>query len=215
VVARRDGGCPQERPAAIEGSGVVAVVDPASRHATASVAGVQHGVSTIRFRRPGSGCPAVRCPVTWGRPVGPAVGCLLSTRLLSTRPASSRPVSAASVRTRPDPPMLRRGVGGPGRGGRATVPTGTGGGRAGDGSSDGQGGRDARATLPTSRWLGGGRGDPGRRVGCGPRRPRLPAEQPARPALGAPLAAARWAGEQGCSARWRQPPGGCRPRAGV
>jgi hypothetical protein len=31
----------EERPAALEGSGVVAVVDPASRHATASVAGVQ------------------------------------------------------------------------------------------------------------------------------------------------------------------------------
>jgi len=80
VIARPDGVCPQKRPAGIEGSGVVAVVDPASRHATASVAGVQQAVSTIRFRRPGSGCPAVRCPVTWdGRPEGPALGCLLST----------------------------------------------------------------------------------------------------------------------------------------
>jgi hypothetical protein len=40
----------------------------------------------IRHRRPGSGCPAVRCPVTWGRrPKGPA-----SSRPLSTHPASSR-----------------------------------------------------------------------------------------------------------------------------
>jgi hypothetical protein len=79
------------------------VVDTASRHATASVAGVQQAVSTIRFRRPGSGGPAVRCPVTWGRrPAGPAVG-----RLLSTRPLSNRLV-LAPVRTRPSPPMLRR-----------------------------------------------------------------------------------------------------------
>jgi hypothetical protein len=48
------------------------------------------GVHPSGFRRPGSGCPAVRCPVTWGRrPAGPAVG-----RLLSTRPVSSRLVSA-------------------------------------------------------------------------------------------------------------------------
>jgi hypothetical protein len=92
----------------------------------------------IRFRRPGSGCPAVRCPVTWGRrPEGPALG----------RPLSSRPVSAPSVRTRPSPPMLRRWRWGPGRGGGATVTTGTGGGpggcRAVDGSIDGSRGRDA------------------------------------------------------------------------
>ena len=70
-----DGVCPEERPAAIERSGVLAVVDPASRHATASVAAVQQAVSThpvsasgIRLSsRPvsghlgsSSGCPAVR-----------------------------------------------------------------------------------------------------------------------------------------------------------
>jgi hypothetical protein len=47
----------------------------------------------IRSRRPGSGCPAVRCPVTWaGRPAGPAVG-----RLLSSCPVSSCPVSIRAV----------------------------------------------------------------------------------------------------------------------
>jgi hypothetical protein len=46
VVARPDGVCPEERPAGIGRSGVVAVVDPASRHATASVAGVQQAAST-------------------------------------------------------------------------------------------------------------------------------------------------------------------------
>jgi hypothetical protein len=51
-----------------ERSGVVAVVDAASRHATASAAGVSSmRCPPIRFRCPGSGCPAVRCPVTWGR----------------------------------------------------------------------------------------------------------------------------------------------------
>jgi hypothetical protein len=51
-----------------ERSGVVAMVDPASRHATASAAGVSSmRCPPIRFRCPGSGCPAVRCPVTWGR----------------------------------------------------------------------------------------------------------------------------------------------------
>ena len=71
----------------------------------------------IRFRRPGSGCPAVRCPVTWGRrPEGPALG-----RLLSTRPAVCCPPVRCpavwclppSVRTRPSPPMLRRWRWGP------------------------------------------------------------------------------------------------------
>jgi hypothetical protein len=51
----------------------------------------------IRSWRPGSGCPAVRCPATWGRrpevrrPAG---------RLLSTRPVSSCPVSIRAVSIR-------------------------------------------------------------------------------------------------------------------
>jgi hypothetical protein len=73
------------------------------------------GVHPSGFGRPGSGRPAVRCPVTWGRrrPEGPAVGCLLSTRPASTRPLSIpcgvQPCGVQpSVRTRPSPPMLRR-----------------------------------------------------------------------------------------------------------
>jgi hypothetical protein len=94
----------------------------------------------IRFRRPGSGCPAVRCPVTWGRrPERPAVG-----RLLSTRPASSRLLSIpcgvqpSGVRPRPSgrvrilPPQA--------------VALGTQVEEA-----------ETRATLPTSGWSGGGR----------------------------------------------------------
>jgi hypothetical protein len=168
----------------------------------------------IRFRRPGSGCPAVRCPVTWGRrPEGAAVG-----RLLSTRPLSTRPVSAPSVRTRPSPPMLRRWRWGPGRGGRATVTTGTGGDpgghRAGDGSTAEEAG--TRATLPKSPWsqweVGGG---PGLPVGCGPRRPRLTTERPGRPGRrsGRPSRpAALWARVQtaargGCTRAWRRSSG--------
>ena len=94
----------------------------------------------IRFRRPGSGCPAVRCPVTWGRrPEGPALGRLLSTRpvssrLLSTRPVSSRLVSApvgpdASVSSHAQVVAL----------GTRVEEAGT------------------RATLPKSRWSVGGR----------------------------------------------------------
>jgi hypothetical protein len=49
----------------------------------------------IRCRRPGSGCPAVRCPVTWaGRPAGPAVGRLLSTLPAVCCPPVQRPASA-------------------------------------------------------------------------------------------------------------------------
>jgi hypothetical protein len=164
----------------------------------------------IRFRRPGSGCPAVRCPVTWGRrPAGPAVG-----RLLSTRPVSSRLVSAP---VRPDASVsshLRRWPGDRDHRNRWR-PCGC---RAVDGSTTVQE-AGTRATLPKSRWsMGGSVADPGRRVGCGPRRPRLTTERPGRPGRRAERpsrAAARWAREQGCSARWRQPPRGCRPRLGA
>jgi hypothetical protein len=55
------------------------------------------GVHPSGFGLPGSGCPAARCPVTWGRrPEGPALG-----RLLSTRPASSRPLSTRPASSRP------------------------------------------------------------------------------------------------------------------
>jgi hypothetical protein len=216
--------CPEERPAGIERSGVVAVVDTASRQATASVAGVQHAVSThpvsasrIRLSsRPLSG--HLGC-----RPESPALGRLLSTRPLSTRPVStrplsSRPVSAPSGRVRLLPPQTV--AVGPGRGGRATVITGTGGGpwgcRAVDGSINGRGGRDAGDAAKVA--VAGGRSvaDPGRRGGCGPWRPRLPAERPGRPGRGAERpsrAAALWAREQ-AAARGGRMPRGCRPRAG-
>jgi hypothetical protein len=51
------------------------------------------GVYPSGFGRPGSGCPAVRCPVTWDRrPEGPALGRLLSSRLCGVQPSWSAPV---------------------------------------------------------------------------------------------------------------------------
>jgi hypothetical protein len=56
------------------------------------------GVHPSGFGRPGSGCPAVRCPVTWGRrPEGPAVGPLLSSCPVSSCPMSIRAVSSHLV----------------------------------------------------------------------------------------------------------------------
>jgi hypothetical protein len=93
------GGCwPRRRlpgggPAALEGSGVVAVVDPASRHATASVAGVQQAVSTHPGSASGIRLSSRSVSGHLGRrPEGPAVG-----RLLSTRPVSSRLLSTRAV----------------------------------------------------------------------------------------------------------------------
>ena len=146
------------------------MVDPASRHATASVAGVSSiRCPPIRYRGPGSGCPAVRpsgvrSPGGWSSR-GPAVG-----RLLSSCPVSSCPVSIRAVSSRlvsalvgPDASVSSHAQAvavGPGRAGRATLTTGTGGGpggcRAVDGSIDGPRG-GTRATLPTSRWSLGGR----------------------------------------------------------
>ena len=74
----------------IESSGVVAVVDTASSHATASVAGVQHAVSTHPVSA--SGIRLSDRPVSGhlgSSSRGPTVG-----RLLSTRAVSSRLVSA-------------------------------------------------------------------------------------------------------------------------
>jgi translation initiation factor IF-2 len=168
--------CPEERPAAIERSGVVAVVDPASRPATASIPGVSSmRCPPIRFRRPGSGCPTVRCPVTWGRrPEGPASGRLLSTPC-GVQPSAVCPVCPdASVSSHAQAVASGTRSRWP-----VTVPTGTGGGpggcRAGDGSIDGRGGQGE---------VGGGpAGPPG--WGGGPRRPRVPAKRPGRPGRGA------------------------------
>jgi hypothetical protein len=194
-------------------SGVVAVVDTASRHATASVAAVQRAVSThpvsasgIRlFSRPVSGHLGSS---SRGPPLGrllstrPVSSRLLSTRAVSSCLVSSRLVSAPSVRTRPSPPMLRRwrwGLRSRRSGDRDHRNRwGPGGCRVVDGSIDG------REAGTRRRWRGrGGHWEvgagPGRRVGCGPRRPRLPTQRPGRPGRRAERpsrAAARWAREQ-------------------
>jgi hypothetical protein len=181
---------------------VVAVIDPASRHATASVAGVRMRCPPIRFRRPGSGCPVSghlgSSRGSGGRPsaVHP------SSCLLSTRPLSSRLVSAPSGRVRL---LHAQAVAlGPDRAGRTTLTTGTGPGpggcRAVDGSIDDRGGRDAGGAAQVALVSRRSVADPGRRVGCGPRRPRLPAARPGRPGRRPEErpspAAARWAPEQ-------------------
>ena len=173
MVAHPDDICPEERPAGLERPGVVAVVDPANRHATASVAGVQQAVST----HPVSGVrdPAVQpsgARSSGSSSRGPAVGRQLSSRLLSSCPVSARP--SGRVRLLP----LRRWRWGPGRGGRATVTTGTGEGpggcRAVDGSIDGRGGRDSGDAARGRVGQGEVGGGPGPLGWCGPRRPRLP-----------------------------------------
>jgi hypothetical protein len=112
-----------------------------------------------------------------------------------------------SVRTRPSPPMLRRWRWGSGRAGRATLTTGTGGGpggcRAVDGSTTVEE-AGTPATLPKSRRSVGGRWRTrAGRVGCGPRRPRLPAERPGRPGRREVSAPAAWLASSGWGARPR------------
>jgi hypothetical protein len=153
------------------------------------------------IQRPAVRSPAVRSPAVRS----PAVWCL-----------------PPSIRTRPSPPMLRRWRWEP----RSSWP----------GDRDHRNGcrplwlpsrrrLDRRSRRPDAGdaakvGLVNGRSvaDPGRRVGCGPPRPRLPtrATRQARPALGAPLAGGCAVGTgAGCSARWRHPPRGCRPRLGA
>jgi hypothetical protein len=145
------------------------------------------GVHPSGFRRPGSGCPAVRSPVTWGRrPAGPALGRLLSTRpassrLLSTRAVSSRLVSApsvpdASVSSHAQAVALGTKSRWPGdrdhRTGRAPVAAGPSTARL---TVEEAG---TRATVPKSGWSVGGRWRTRPPGWCGPRRPRLPAARP-------------------------------------
>jgi hypothetical protein len=90
---------------------------------------------------------------------------------------------------------------------------GPGGCRAVDGSIDGRGGRDAGDAAELALVSGRSLADLGRRVGCGPRRPRLPAERPGRPGRRSERpsrAAVRWARGQ-AAARG----GGSRRVAGV
>jgi hypothetical protein len=177
------GGCsprrrlPRERPAALEGSGVVAVVDTASRHATASVAAVQHAVSPHPVLASG-----IRLS---SRPVSGHLGS--SSRGSGGRPSAVHPsgVQPSGVCPRPSGRVrllhLRRWRWDQGRAGRATVTTGTGGGLvaagvhhrnqphstspcAGPGRADRLDGGTARSRGWAS--VGRGRGLAGR--GCSP-----------------------------------------------
>jgi hypothetical protein len=210
LVGRPDGGCPVERPAGIQRSGVVAVVGKARTPAMASVAGprpacgVHHPVPSSGVRRtsrPVSGrlmssvssvqpvrCPAVRCPAFWCPPVRrPPVR--LVSRLLS---APVRPDASVSSR-------LGRWRCGPGRCGgqpapqeRVEVPVGV---TRWSGWVDGRAGPDAGDAAGVTRWSVG--------VGGGPGPGWVRA------------AAALWAPGAACSVRWPQRPRGCRSWAGV
>ena len=172
-VARPDASAQQS----VQRSGTVAVVDNARTPAMASVAGPRPACG-VHLSGP-SGVRPVRCPAVGVRP------------------------SVGRVRLVP----IRRQRLGTGRCGKATPTTGTG--RDPDGLPrrraarvDGRAGPDAGDAAGVAhgrRAVGGG---PGGRVGCG-RRPRLTAERPAaRPACGAPSAAAAlWHGsrpQRGC-----------------
>jgi hypothetical protein len=174
----------------------------------ASVVGVRHAVSTHPLSASG-----IRLS---SRPVSGHLGSSSSSRESGGRPSAVHPssvqlsavhpcgVQPSGVCPRPSGRVrllpLRRWRWGPGGGGRETVTTGTGGGpcgcRAVDGSIDGRAGRDAGDAAEVALVGGRSVADPGRWVGCGPRRPRLPAERPGRSGRCAERpswAAARWA----------------------
>ena len=130
----------------------------------------------IRSWRPGSGCPAVRCPVTWGWSSrgsgGRTAAVQLSVVQLSgvhpcgVQPSGVCPRRSGRVRLLP----LRRWRWGPGRGGRATLTTGTGGGLVASGPSTARSTVaevGTRATLPKSRWSGGVGADRAAGLGAG------------------------------------------------
>jgi hypothetical protein len=183
--------CPEQRPAGSERSGVVAVVDTASRQATASVTGVQHAVSTHplsgvrdpavqpsgvrspgvvvqRVQRSAVRCPpvqrpAVRCSAVCCPPVRCPTVCCPPVRCptVCCRPRRSGRVGLL--------PCSGGGVGDQGRGGRATLTTGTGGGPGAAGPSTARSMVEeagTRATLRKSRWPVGGRW-PTRAAGLG------------------------------------------------
>jgi hypothetical protein len=224
VVARPDGVCPQERPAAIEGVGRGRRGRPGQQASH----GVGRrcpacGVHPSGYWLPGSGCPAVRCPVTWdGRPEGPAVG-----RLLSTRPASSPvrcpplrcpavcclPRPSGRVRLPPQAVALGTQVelaGRPWPPEPVKAPVAA---RAVDGSTMVQEAR-MRATLPSRVGQGGWSvADPGGPGWVRAAAAARAAERPGRPGRRAerpPRAAARWARVQAAARA-----GGSRRMAGV
>jgi hypothetical protein len=188
----------------------------------------------IRSRRPGSGCPAVRCPDTWaGRPEvrrsavccppvqRPAVCC----PPVGVQPSGVCPCPSGRVRLLP---CSGGGVGDQaelaGRPGRATLTTRTGGGPVAAGPSTARRrsrrpGRGRRCRRRVGRWeVGGGPGPPGwvraAAAALVAERPGRPGRRPERPSQ----AAARWARVQaaargGCTGRVAGVLGlGARPR---
>ena len=172
----------------------------------------------IRFRRPGSGCSAVRCPVTWGR--CPESGARPSAvHPSSVQPSAVQPSGVCPVR--PDASVSSHS--GAGVGTRSSWPGDRDhrnrwrpcGCRAVNGSIDG---REAgtRATLPTSRWsLGGGWRTRAAGVGAGRGGRACPLERPGRPGRGS---ARRGRLRGGHGSRLQRevaaPPRGWRPRLG-
>jgi hypothetical protein len=183
---------------------------PCQQPSPASVAGVQHAVSTHpvsasgirRSSRPVSGHLGSSSRRSGGRPS-------------AVHPSGVQPSGVCSVR--PDASVsshLRRWRWGPDRGGRATVTTGrveapVAAGPAMARSTVEEAG--TRATLPKSggRWRARAAGWVRAAAAA------LAAERPGRPGRRAePVAAALWARGAGCSTRWLHPPRSCRPRAG-
>ena len=118
----------------------------------------------IRSRRPGSGCPAVRCPVTWGWPSTGSGGRTAAVQLsgvqlsgvqlsgvhpCGVQPSGVCPRRSGRVRLLP----LRRWRGGPGQGGHRDGwgPVAAGPSTARSTVAE----AETRATLPKSRWSGG------------------------------------------------------------
>jgi hypothetical protein len=185
----------------------------------------------IRSRRPGSGCPAVRCPVTWGR--RPAVRrsavCCPPVRCpaVCCPPVRCPAVWCPAVWCLPRPsgrvrllPCSSGGVGGlrsrrsgdrdhRNRWGPRWLPSR----RRLDRRSQ-RPGRGRRCRSRVGHWqVGGGPGPPGW-VRAAAAVLAHSATRQARPALGAPVAGGCAVGTGAGSARWRQPPRSGRPRAG-
>jgi hypothetical protein len=135
----------------------------------------------IRFRRPGSGCPAVRCPVTWGSSSRGSGARPSAVQPSGVQPSGVRPVGPdASVSSHAQTVALGTRSRWPGDRDHRNRwrPLGLPGRRRLDRC---RGGRDAGDAAQVALVSGRSVADPGHRVGCGPRRPRLPTERPGRP----------------------------------
>jgi hypothetical protein len=162
------------------------------------------GVVVQRVRRSAVCCPPIQRPTV-------------------QRPTVQRPTVQRlppSVRTRPSLP-LRRWRLGPGRTGRATVTTGTGGGpwgyRGVDGSTDGRGGRDSGDAADVALVRGGGWRTRAAGLGAGRGgRACLLSDQAGQAGLrSARRGRLRCGHGAGGSARWRHRTRGWRPRLGA